>query len=279
MHVVPRIAMLRTALITVAAIVLASMGVLAFDRGAAPSSLLGSVLGGIGPFSTGPCPRGMVRVEFSGGPFCIDQFEASVGEGCPLRRPSLMQDTAINLSTPGCVPQSVRGREPWTYVSQLQAREACAKAGKRLPTPEEWFAAALGTPEEACVVKEQGGTKKTGKAASCTSSFEAQDMVGNVWEWVDAVVRGGVYGGVTLPRSGYVAEANEKGIPLSSLPRKEGDAYGGDRVWTDRTKVAGVMRGGFYRSGDAAGIYAFHAASPPTFVGDAIGFRCVRAVE
>ncbi len=271
--------MIRAVFVTVAAIVVASMGALAFEGSAAPSSLLGAALRSVGARTWRPCPEGMVRVEFSAGPFCIDQFEASAGEGCPLRRITYAQETAINLAVPACAPKSAPGRDPWTYITQVQARDACARAGKRLPTPAEWFAAALGTPEVSCVVRGREKPTRTGTSPACASSFGAQDMVGNVWEWVDAVVRAGVYGGVPLPPSGYIAAADERGVPLATLPRKGKNAYGGDRVWSDAGIIAGVMRGGFYRSGSAAGIYAFHAASPPSFAGEAVGFRCVRALE
>jgi hypothetical protein len=41
----------------------------------------------------------------------------------------------------------------------------------------------------------------------------------------------------------------------------------------------GMFRGGFWGKADDVGIYAVYASSPPSFVGEAVGFRCVKAVE
>lgn len=101
-------------------------------------------------------------------------------------------------------------------------------------------------------------------------------MIGNVWEWTTETAVMGVVNGVPLPPSGFVTSADTTGVPLSTDIKSNDLAYGNDKAWVDASIVGGVMRGGYYKSGEAAGIYAFFASSPPSFAGDAVGFRCVR---
>jgi hypothetical protein len=72
--------------------------------------------GDVGEVDASPCPGEMVHVPTEG--FCIDRYEASRG--------------------PGDVPLSLRDVMPWNYVSWLEARAACTRAGKRLCEPSEW---------------------------------------------------------------------------------------------------------------------------------------------
>src|SRR3989344_3194633 len=95
---------------------------------------------------------------------------------------------------PTSQPDSVKGGNPWVNLSETQAMTLCAKNGKRLPTPGEWYRAALGTPDTitnrnaecAIGLVGSGSALPTGSRSGCVSSFGAYDMVGNVWEWVDA---------------------------------------------------------------------------------------------
>lgn len=139
------------------------------------------------------CGVDMVYVVAPGGGFCIDKYEVSAGEDCPYIEPSSQSDTRFNVNEKKCEPVSKIGKIPWRFISQDQAALACAKAGKRLPTNEEWFAAALGTPDllsdwntDDCQVDDnwldQPG--KTGFGINCVSAAGAFDMIGNVWEWV-----------------------------------------------------------------------------------------------
>jgi len=103
-------------------------------------------------------------------------------------------------------------------------------------------------------------------------------MVGNVWEWVDAEVHHGMKEGLELPPSGYVHGADLDGIAYETAGGQD-ERFHGDRFWTDPTIHAGIMRGGYYDSKSNAGIYSVYAASPPTFTGEAAGFRCVSAPQ
>jgi formylglycine-generating enzyme required for sulfatase activity len=87
---------------------------------------------------------------------------------------------------------SVPGVTPSANVTWFQAQEACANAGKRLPTNAEWQIAATGTPDPGpddgatdCNTSAAGVSPvDTGSRAKCVSSRGAFDMVGNRFEWV-----------------------------------------------------------------------------------------------
>ena len=80
---------------------------------------------------------------------------------------------------------------PSAFITWFQAQEACANAGKRLPTSAEWQVGANGTPDPGpdngttdCNTASDGSASLTGARASCVSARGAFDMVGNQAEWV-----------------------------------------------------------------------------------------------
>ncbi len=87
------------------------------------------------------CPAGMV----SAGSFCIDVYEASLDvvgrSGKTIRRHSPYHTPKEGLRV---AARSKRGVVPQAYITQEQAAEACAAAGKRLCTDSEWLAACRG---------------------------------------------------------------------------------------------------------------------------------------
>jgi len=79
---------------------------------------------------------------------------------------------------------------PSAFITWFQAQEACANAGKRLPTSAEWQVGANGTPDPGpdngttdCN-SASDGLSPTGARSSCVSARGAFDMVGNLAEWV-----------------------------------------------------------------------------------------------
>jgi len=150
------------------------------------------------------CPPDMVAVC---GAFCIDVYEAS--------RPDA---TSTSAGTDESQPQSVPGAIPWYSgaLTPAEAATACAAAGKRLCTAQEWEAACTGVQErtycygdeyeptvcnsidafcdEECGVYPQCHVDcpsdykvmPTGSFPGCVSWFIAYDLSGNVWEAVQS---------------------------------------------------------------------------------------------
>ena len=231
------------------------------------------------------CGEDMVFVGNSQGGFCVDKYEASAGPDCPYKDPGNSQATRTNLDDAQCKPVSEPGAKPWRYISRDQAREACAKAGKRLPTGEEWYQAVLGTPDKEsgwlgqdCQVdrnwNEQPGP--TGSAENCRSGAGAYDMVGNVWEWVKGDVEEGVLEGKDLPPAGYVQAVTDSGLPHKTNPTEVNPDYNNDYLWLKDSGRRGMARGGYWDNAADAGKYALYMVPPPTFSGPGIGFRCIK---
>lgn len=228
------------------------------------------------------CPTGMAFVSAPGGGFCMDAYEASAGSACPRSDPSNPFETQENLDAPDCHPDTRANARPWTNVPLHQAAALCARAGKRLPTNDEWYRAAIGTPDAfgvdaPCVLGRRGieRAEGTGSSQACRSSSGAYDMIGNVWEWVDADVRSGVYDGVTLPDPGYVSGVDADGVPTATA--EAGDsAFGEDYFFVEKEGVRGMFRGGFWSLEEKGGIYTVNATVPGSFTGVAVGFRCVK---
>jgi hypothetical protein len=227
------------------------------------------------------CSGEMAAVPTEDGTLCVDRFEASAAPSCPNAVPEGPRETAINLGAPNCTAVSQRGQVPWRFVSREQAARLCARAGKRLPTPREWYQAALalagsGTSSERCVL-DADAPVPAGSHASCVTSQGIYDLVGNVWEWTSATVRGHTYEGRQLASStGYVAAADSAGLPLATVSSEPPVQYGRDYAWLSGATMSGLLRGGFFASGADGGIYAVHTGKAPTYRGQGVGFRCVK---
>ncbi len=234
-------------------------------------NLAGSVVS-----SESPCGQGAVQVNLATGPLCVDVYEASPGPQCPSVNILSGPETQANLNEPACGPVSVSGAIPWRHIAQVQAAAACARVGKRLPTPAEWHALALAhTNLETCRV-EDSAPHQTG-AAACVTAAGIHDMVGNVWEWVEGQVVNGVYAGRQLPESGYVAAVDIEGIVLETSSEPQ-EVYGNDYAKTATQGTFGIIRGGFYGSGSDGGVFAQNVAVDMSLRTEGIGFRCVRGL-
>jgi formylglycine-generating enzyme required for sulfatase activity len=236
----------------------------------------GSLLGQLIATEQGMCPGGMVEVPVGKTFSCIDVFESSAGPKCPTQNPGNNGETQGNINALECAPSSIQGKGPWTHVSREQAQVLCMRAGKRLPTAAEWYTIALGTPNtDTSCNTHAGGAVESGSFDGCRSAAGVHDAIGNVWEWTDDDVIEGQYNGRTLPSEGYVMQVASDGIAtVTEVSPSEQFASG--YIWTQQTGAYGLLRGGYYASGDDAGVYAVQAKTIPTAATVAIGFRCIK---
>ncbi len=264
--------LLKGTLTVLGAVFVSTLGIFASDtlRG------IDGNIAGIGGAKEGlVCREGMVAFKHNGNILCVDQFEASPSEKCPFQNPLTMYESEKNANIGDCYAASVKGALPWSFISLPQAERMCAGAGKRIPTGEEWYALALGTNPDSCVIdttaREVTGTD------SCISGSEVYDMIGNVWEWVDETVTDSMFDGRALPADGYVTSVDSNGIAITSAEAPE-QLYGADYIWTEPVGVFGMIRGGFYGSESDAGLYAMNASVLTSFASQGVGFRCVEDV-
>lgn len=264
----------RFLFVTAGIVVLTSVSIDATDLLRGSQSALGIFATNV---VTGDCPAEMVLVERSDrSRFCVDRYEVSANSACLYAEPTSPMESSVNSNDPACQSESVRGVRPWTQVLQAQAEQICARAGKRLPTVDEWYLAARGTPDSPQVCVTEGGPGTTGAQVACVSGAGAYDMIGGVWEWTAEQARDGWLGTRELPPEGYVASVAE-GVPVVSTTSPV-LAFNNDYVWSRSEGEFAVMRGGFYGSRSDAGVYALHAATPLDFAAPTVGFRCVQSL-
>ncbi len=232
----------------------------------------------------GPCPDDMAYVPKENGGFCIDKYESSPSNDCSYKNVTDQIQSRDNLDSVNCSAQSVAGKEPWRFISQTQAQTACAKAGKRLPTNEEWYLASLGTPDknpsgtDDCQIVSNWMSQPglTGSGVNCVSSYGAFDMIGNVWEWVKGEANEGIFESQTMPESGYIKAVDTNGVPIETDLNGPEDNYNKDYFWIKNSDIRGLARGGYWQNGTDAGVYAMYMVSPPNFAETGIGFRCAK---
>ncbi len=268
--------------IGVVAVILVTIGIDASDHFDNMSeSIVGRIFGG----DESLCSKDMVYISSGGGGFCIDIYESSTSKDCPYSNPLNQSETRSNLDLDGCRSVSLKEALPWSFISQTQAQVACAKAGKRLATADEWYLASLGTPDSSggwtrddCQVSNNWESQpgKTGSGLNCVSSYGVYDMVGNVWEWVQGELNEGQLENIKIPESGYINSVNSKGIPVKTNANIPDPNYNEDYLWTKDSGTRGLTRGGYWNNKADAGVYAMHSAFDPSYVGSGIGFRCVK---
>lgn len=264
----------KALLIIIGALSITAFGIDASDTLRGESSTMLAQL--IGTEKESPCPKGMQVIGSIPSLTCADAYEASPSIECAHKTPQNSLETQDNLLNADCHADSKSDDEPWRFVTRDQALQLCARAGKRLPTNAEWYALALSAPQKESVCNTTGGNlAKGGSFQECKTSDAVYDLVGNVWEWVRDDVASGTYQGVPLAETGYVAQVNSDGMAVISSTTPQ-SVFGNDYFWTQSEGVFGIIRGGYYGSGDDAGLYAVHADTPPTSATAGIGFRCVK---
>jgi hypothetical protein len=130
----------------------AGRGLLDFGHKAGPETPLDQLLAeGDRPLpSNGLCPPDMASVDDL---YCVDKFEASLVEILPNGEerpwsPYVPVDDGKEgngaRSKFAVRAVSERGVIPQAYISEMQAKEACGRSGKRLCKPAEWRKACMG---------------------------------------------------------------------------------------------------------------------------------------
>ena len=229
------------------------------------------------------------------GTVCLDKYEASVWRvpnpattnATLVRKIQLGRATRADLTAGGATQLGTAGDDyapcadngqncandiyavslpsesPSTNITWFQAQEACANAGKRLPTNAEWQVGANGTPDPGpdngtpdCN-SASDGLSLTGARTSCVSARGAFDMVGNLAEWVADWVP------VPTACTGWASFSNDDMCLAGASATANGPGA--------------LVRGGAFASlgGQSAGPLAVHTFQP-SHSANFIGFRCTR---
>lgn len=204
----------------------------------------------------------MVKV----GSACIDRFESSIWTA----RTGGTQITgaipaACDANGKGCKGQifarSKPGVAPRASITWFQAQQALANSGKRLPSNADWQMAVAGTPDSNltdCNVN-GGAPVSTGSKAACRSDWGANDMVGNLHEWV----------------ADWDAQADD----CDNWPAGFGadfTCFGSVGSPTPSRFPGALIRGGFFNGGPNAGPFAVDATVRPSVSNILVGFRGAR---
>ena len=131
----------RITLVIVCALIVTALGIDAADTiNGSEGTLLSQVISK----SEGKCPRGMSQIDTIDTLTCVDIYEASPSEKCPISNPEQMVSTMKNFESRECSVESKKDVLPWRFITRDQAMQMCARAGKRIPTSREWYLLSLG---------------------------------------------------------------------------------------------------------------------------------------
>jgi formylglycine-generating enzyme required for sulfatase activity len=152
------------------------------------------------------------------------------------------------------------------------AAQASVNAGKRMPDNAEWQASALGT------ARSSGNGITNGSDWSPVmdqdvSRYGVIGMAGNVWEWVADWIQAGMTWQSNDGQS-VATWPSGKGYGDDYTWNINGRAYNGSS-WVDGAPVA-PLRGGYWDTFSAAGVFALSAHGAPSDWSSGIGFRYVR---
>jgi formylglycine-generating enzyme required for sulfatase activity len=196
------------------------------------------------------------------GSVCIDRYEDSIWTK-KTGGQRITGTIPCNVNGQDCkgkiFARSVKGVIPRASITWFQAQQALANSGKRLPTNAEWQMAVAGTPDSTACNVSSGSVQNTGANPGCRSDWGANDMVGNLWEWV----------------ADWDEEASDNNC--ANWPAGLG---------SDRTCVGGadpatgfpgaLYRGGCFECGTGAGPFAIVGSSVPDDSDITFGLRGAR---
>jgi hypothetical protein len=207
---------------------------------------------------TGGCPDGMLRIddEATSHTYCVDRFEGALenlGDGTPW-------SPYYNPGSASMRARSLRGAVPQGYISGTQAAAACANAGKRLCTDDEWRRACRG-PDN--LIYPYGNTREVGVCNDHRDVHPAVEL----------------FGSVTMLDSPLINQLHDTVDPTGSRTgcvTAEGayDMMGNLHEWT--ADPAGTFRGGFYVDTVINGNGCLYAtpAHDMVYWDYSTGFRC-----
>lgn len=262
----------RVVFVSLGAVLLSTLGISAADY---TNGITTRLLGTVYTSGVQSCVEGEVLWRSADTAMCIDAYEASPAPDCTVSVVGSAIDTQRNLSD-GCGVMSAKGKEPWRFVTYTEARQLCARTGKRLLSAREWYDVAVGqTDTTTCVINATDGVPSLTGSHDCRTPAGVNDLVGNLWEWVTDTASDGVYDGRVLPQSGYVDLVDAAGVVVRTAPLPN-QMFGNDYTWTEHEGIRGMLRGGFYQSGDDAGIFTQNLSVALDFSAAGVGFRCGR---
>lgn len=253
--------------------------------------------------TTGPCPIGYIQVPGNSGlgvsDFCVMQFEAK-------------NDGAGN-------PTSQASGSPWVSINLTNAKNECTSLGANydLISNPEWMAIARnvesvaanwtgGAVGSGCLFRGNvgGANNCTGGASgynasgpdsgtsrsdngtaslTLTNGREIWDLSGNVWEWVDWTLGGGL-GSTPSCASGAREFPAVNCGPLSSNDYLPENPSGQTPANYDSSFGLGrfiggsggtVRRGGHWAVGGLAGAFTLNIGNSSGYNSSILGFRCV----
>ncbi|HTM44284.1 MAG TPA: SUMF1/EgtB/PvdO family nonheme iron enzyme [Polyangiaceae bacterium] len=207
----------------------------------------------------GGCPSGMALVDA----FCIDRYEASLmvgadsgtGSWSPFFSPGTTAVLAI--SAVGAIPQA--------YITQVQAKVACAAAGKRLCTNAEWLRACQTTSNN---TYPYGSARQDGVCNDARATNPLVDYYGTTDP--------SIYAHTDNPCLDQLADTVEPTGSLTGCVTSEGiyDLMGNLAEWT--ADPNGTLLGGSYMDTTINGDGCLNSitAHATTYFDYLTGFRC-----
>lgn len=201
----------------------------------------------------GPCPPEMADVD---GIVCVDRWEAYLGGWSPYEVPS----DGVAVAEAGAIPQG--------YISGDVAADACAAAGKRLCTLDEWLLACAGA---AGRVYPYGDVYVPGACNEGRAVHPVVELFGAATDWSTSQMND--------PRLNQLPDSLAASGAYADCVTPDGvyDLHGNLHEWID--DPAGTFKGGFYVDATLNGPGCSYVTTAHTtdYHDYSTGFRCCAA--